>query len=187
MLLVAVTAIAALVAGDGPSRIPVALALASLVAVPFTVLAYLEGRVWRDGLHLRMGQLAALRLEGEWRALTPWEVADRIALLLRLDGVRVEWVPNWFEAEDAYFAVLGARSDQGKLVVRIERGPLEMDKFSEAVGRAVLEGARCLLIVALGEVGEPVQTWVERGAVQLRVELWRTPDLLERAQRHASA
>ncbi len=186
-LLAAIAAAAALAAGDGPSRVPLAVLLALAVALPFIALAMLERQIWDRGLHLRVGQLEAMRTEEAWHGETMWELSDRVALLLRLEGVRVDYVPHWVEAEEAFFSVIGARHG-GRLVAHIVRdGMLTRDRLALALGRAALEDARQLLVVALGEVEASVLDAAQRRSGQISVEIWRVPDLLVRAERSTVA
>lgn len=183
-LLAAGVAAAALAAGDGPARVPLALLLALAVALPFLVLAFLERQIWHRGLHMRVGQLLAMRSERAWREEPMWEISDRVALLLRLDGARIDYVPHWLEAEESFFAVTGSRDDR-RFVVRIVRDEvLRRDGLAMALGQAALNGAEQLLLVALRDV-EPGAQEAARRDGPLEVEIWRVPDLLERAEAHA--
>lgn len=186
-LLAAIAAAAALAAGEGPSRVPLAVLLALAVALPFIALAMLERQIWDRGLHLRVGQLEAMRTEEAWHGESMWELSDRVALLLRLEGVRVDYVPHWVEAEEAFFSVIGARQGN-RLVAHIVRdGTLTRDRLALALGRAALEDARQLLVVALGEVEAWVLDAAQRHSGQISVEIWRVPDLLLRAERSTEA
>jgi hypothetical protein len=185
-LLAALVAAAAIAAGDGASRVPLAVLLAMAVALPFIALAMLERQIWDRGLHMRVGQLQAMKTEEAWRDESMWELSDRVALLLRLDGARVDYVPHWLEAEDAFFSVIGARG-KDRLVVHIVRdGTLTRDRLAIAVGHAVLDRAQRLLLVALGDVEEQARTAAER-AGSVDVEIWQVPDLLVRAEQHSQA
>ena len=184
-LLAAGAAAAALAAGEGASRVPLSVLLALAVALPFIVLAMLERQIWDRGLHLRVGQLQAMRTEEAWQEQSMWELADRVALLLRLEGARVDYVPHWIAAEEAFFAVVGARR-KGRLVARIvRRGPLTSDDLALALGRAVLEDAKELLLVVLGEVDAAAADAAARRGGPVSVEIWRVPDLLARAEEHS--
>ncbi|MDA8346741.1 MAG: hypothetical protein M0Z66_14935 [Thermaerobacter sp.] len=186
-LLAAGAAAAALVAGEGASRVPLAILLALAIALPFLALAMLERQIWDRELHLRIGQLQAMRTEKAWQEESMWELSDRVALLLRLDGARIDYVPHWVEADEAFFAVIGTRG-KGRLVVRIVRdGPLTRDDLALALGRAAMEDARDLLLVVLGSIEPDAAEAAGRKGGQIAVEIWRVPDLLARAEEHSQA
>ncbi len=182
-LLTAGVGLAALAEGHGPAGIPVAIGLAAAVALPFAALAVVEGRLQRQALHLRAGQIAQLRWRETWQRLSAWEVCDAIAMLMRPQRVRVDWLPTPFEAEDAFFGLTGATPDGRRLVVRILRqDPLDAEELARAVGRSVLAGAGRLVIVALRGSELPRSLDPPTAPGFLEIEVWRQGDILEKVE-----
>ncbi len=182
-LLSGAVGIAAIAEGHGTGRIAVAIGLAAMVAVPFAALALVEGRLQRQALHLRAGQIAQLRWRETWQRLSQWEVYDAIALLLRHDGIRVDWLPAPFEAEDAFFGVTGASLEGGRVVVRVLRDvTLDTEELGRAVGRAVLAGADRLMLVALRGTELPKSLNPPTAPGKLEIVVLGEGDVLRRAE-----
>ncbi len=182
-LLSGAVGIAAIVEGHGTGRIAVAIGLAAMVAVPFAALALVEGRLQRQALHLRAGQIAQLRWRETWQRLSQWEVYDAIALLLRYDGIRVDWLPTPFEAEDAFFGVTGSSHEGGRVVVRVLRDvTLDAEELGRAVGRAVLAGADRLMLIALRGTDLPKSLNPPMAPGKLEIVVLGEGDVLRRAE-----
>lgn len=182
-LLSAAVAVAAVTEGSGPRGAWVAVGLAAAVALPFAALALVEGRLQRQAMHVRAGQIAQLRFREAWQRMSAWEVCDAVALLLRNDGVRVDWLPAPFEAGDAFFGVIGASREGRPLVVRILRERLlDAAELAQAVGRAVLSGAGHLVVVALEGSDLPKSLDPPRAPGRLAIEVLREGDILARAE-----
>ncbi len=177
---------AAIAEVHGPARLGIAIGLAATVAVPFAVLALVEGRLQRQALHLRAGQIAQLRWRETWQRLSVWEVYDAIAMVLRHDRIRIDWLPTPFEAEDAFFGIIGASKEGGRVVVRVLRdAPLDAEELSRAVGRAVLAGADRLVLVALRGTELPTSLNPPAAPGKLEIEILREGDVLRRAEQLA--
>ncbi len=182
-LLAGAVGVAAVVAGHGPGRIAVAIGLSAAVALPFAALAVVEGWLERQALHVRAGQIAQLRWRETWWRLSAWELYDAIALLLQRDDLRIDWLPTPFEAQDAFFGIVGASRDGHRVVVRVLRDtPLDAEELTRAVGRAVLAGADSLTVVALGGVELPTSLNPPAAPGRLKIALLRESDMLARAE-----
>jgi len=182
-LLCGAVGVAALAEGHGPGRAVAAIALAGAAALPFVALALVEARLQRTALHLRAGQIAQLRWRETWQRLSSWEVLDAVALVLRRERVRVDWLPTPGEAEDAFFGIVGATSDGKRLVVRVLRDEaLDAEELARATGRAVLAGADRLLLVALRGTDLPRSLDPPRAPGKLEIEVLRELDVLERVE-----
>ena len=182
-LLAAAVVVAAVAEGSGPGRVAVAFGLAAAVTLPFAALALVEGNLQRQAMHVRAGQIAQLRWREAWQRMSAWEVCDAVALLLRNDRVRVDWLPTPLEAADAFFGVIGATREGRLLVVRILRAQvLDAEELARAVGRAVLSGAGRLVIVALQGADLPKSLDPPRAAGTLEIEVLREGDILARAE-----
>lgn len=180
-LMAALAGIGALHAGAGPDRGTVALGMAGLVAAPYAVLVGLEARNARRLERARETHLRLMRLEREWLAMGDWELADRIALLLCAGHVRVDWVPTPLEASQAAFAAIGRASGGGRLVAYATRERLDRPKLEGVIGRAVIEGAQTLVLVAPAGADDRVREIAARGTPGLRLELWGLRELLTRS------
>jgi len=186
-LLSGAVGLAAVAEGHGPGRIAVAIGLSAMVALPFAVLAVVEGRLQRQALHLRAGQIAQLRWRETWRRMSQWEVCDAVALLMRHDQVRIDWLPTPSEAEDAFFGLTGATAEGRRLVVRILRDrALDPEELARAVGRAVLAGAGRLVLVTLRGTELPRSLDPPKAPGQLEIVILQERDILARAEELAT-
>lgn len=178
VLIAGLTGIGALTADPRPDREGVAIAMTGVAMTPYAVAIWLEARRARRNGRMRDVQLRTMRLEREWLAMSDWEMADRVAWLLSAGGVHVDWVPTPIEAERGAFAAIGRRPGGGRLVAHVARSRLDAGEMERAIGRAVLEGAQTVVLVAPAGADEETRRRIARGAPGIRIELWRIADLL---------